>query len=122
MPKSRADARLRSATMATRSLRRHGQRCVYTVTDLPVQRSGLAGCNPLSNALSDTDEAYFWTALGATHIPVPNGEEQEISTPWFRWKLLGDQAGLHILQGNPDEGYAVERGRCEERARLQVIC
>jgi hypothetical protein len=107
--------------MATRSLRRHGQRCVYTVTDLPVQRSGLAGCNPLSNALSDTDEAYFWTALGATHIPVPNGEEQEISTPWFRWKLLGDQAGLHILQGNPDEGYAVERGRCEERARLQVI-
>jgi hypothetical protein len=52
-------------------------------------------------ALSDSDEAYFWTASGATHIPVPNGEEEEISIPWFRWKLLGDQAACAYFKAIP---------------------
>ncbi|MET0344100.1 MAG: hypothetical protein ABW252_24005 [Polyangiales bacterium] len=42
-------------------------------------------------ALADSVEAYHWSASGATHIPVPNGETQQVSVPWFRWKLLGDQ-------------------------------
>jgi hypothetical protein len=53
------------------------------------------------DALSPMDEAYFWTANGATHIPVPNGEEEEISIPWFRWKLLGDQAACKFFKAIP---------------------
>jgi len=43
-------------------------------------------------ALADSVEAYHWSAQGATHIPVPNGETQQVAVPWFRWKLLGDKA------------------------------
>jgi hypothetical protein len=53
------------------------------------------------DATSKTVEAYFWTAEGATHIPVPNGETQQISIPWFRWKLLGDQAACRAFVGIP---------------------
>lgn len=53
------------------------------------------------NATSPTVEAYFWTAQGATHIPVPNGLEQEISIPWFRWKLLGDSQACEYFKGIP---------------------
>jgi hypothetical protein len=53
------------------------------------------------DALSPTEEAYFWTADGAKHIPVPNGEEQEISIPWFRWKLLGDQKACAFFKAIP---------------------
>ena len=53
------------------------------------------------DATSPTEEAYFWTANGATHIPVPNGEEEEISIPWFRWKLLGDQAACKFFKAIP---------------------
>ena len=42
-------------------------------------------------ALADSVEAYHWSAQGATHIPVPNGETQQVAVPWFRWKLLGDK-------------------------------
>jgi hypothetical protein len=42
------------------------------------------------NALADTIEAYHWSAVGATHIPTPQAETMEVSIPWFRWKLLGD--------------------------------
>jgi hypothetical protein len=42
------------------------------------------------DALNDTVEAYHWAKQGGAHIPVPNGEEMQISIPWFRWKLLGD--------------------------------
>jgi hypothetical protein len=50
------------------------------------------------DALSKTDEAYHWTGVGATHIPVPNTQEQEVSIPWFRWKLLGDQAACKYFK------------------------
>jgi hypothetical protein len=53
------------------------------------------------DSTSKTVEAYFWTARGASHIPVPNGEAQEISIPWFRWKLLGDQAACRAFVGIP---------------------
>jgi hypothetical protein len=53
------------------------------------------------DALSPMTEAYFWTANGATHIPVPNGEEEEISIPWFRWKLLGDQKACAFFKAIP---------------------
>jgi dienelactone hydrolase len=43
-------------------------------------------------ALNDSIEAYHWSARGSTHIPTPNAETAEIAVPWFRWKLLGDQA------------------------------
>jgi hypothetical protein len=53
------------------------------------------------DATSPTEEAYFWTANGAKHIPVPNGEEQEISIPWFRWKLLNDQKACAFFKAIP---------------------
>jgi hypothetical protein len=53
------------------------------------------------DALDPSEEAYFWAKNGATHIPVPNGEEQEISIPWFRWKLLGDQAACKAFKAIP---------------------
>jgi hypothetical protein len=53
------------------------------------------------DALSDSVEAYFWAKAGATHIPVPNGEEQEISIPWFRWKLLGDPQACMAFKAIP---------------------
>ncbi len=53
------------------------------------------------DALSNSTEAYFWAKAGATHIPVPNGEEQEISIPWFRWKLLGDQKACEYFKAIP---------------------
>ncbi len=53
------------------------------------------------DATSKTEEAYFWTASGATHIPVPNGQEEEISIPWFRWKLLGDQKACAAFKAIP---------------------
>ena len=53
------------------------------------------------DALSSSDEAYFWAANGATHIPVPNTQEEEISVAWFRWKLLGDQAACKFFKSIP---------------------
>jgi hypothetical protein len=53
------------------------------------------------DALDPKEEAYFWTASGATHIPVPNGEEEEISIPWFRWKLLGDNDACKYFKAIP---------------------
>jgi hypothetical protein len=53
------------------------------------------------NAMNDTTEAYHWTKTGATHIPVPNGEEMQLSIPWFRWKLLGDQKACAAFKAIP---------------------
>jgi hypothetical protein len=53
------------------------------------------------DAMSDTVEKYFWAKNGATHIPVPNGEEMQISIPWFRWKLLGDKAACMAFKNIP---------------------
>jgi hypothetical protein len=53
------------------------------------------------DGLSKDTEAYFWAKQGSTHIPVPNGEEQQISIPWFRWTLLGDQKACEAFKGIP---------------------
>jgi hypothetical protein len=53
------------------------------------------------DAMNPATEVYFWAKNGATHIPVPNGEEQEISIPWFRWKLLGDQKACAFFKSIP---------------------
>jgi hypothetical protein len=53
------------------------------------------------DALNDATEAYFWTCDGAKHIPVPNGEEMQISIPWFRWKLLGDEKACVFFKDIP---------------------
>ena len=55
------------------------------------------------DALAKTVEAYHWTAVGATHIPTPVLQEQEVSIPWFRWKLLGDNAACQFFKKMPDD-------------------
>jgi fermentation-respiration switch protein FrsA (DUF1100 family) len=65
-------------------------------------------------ALSKTDEKYWWSALGATHIPTPVGPEQQVSIPWFRWKLLGDKAACRYFKSMPGNG------KWEERASANV--
>ena len=78
------------------------------VTDVHVQRHGPTcwcprrGCNKASTPWTTSIEAYWWSAVGATHIPVPNGEEMQISIPWFRWKLLGDQKACEFFKKMPD--------------------
>jgi hypothetical protein len=56
------------------------------------------------NAMAKDNETYWWSATGATHIPVPNGPEQEVSIPWFRWKLLGDKAACEAFKKMPGNG------------------
>lgn len=53
------------------------------------------------DAGNKAQEAYFWTASGATHIPVPNALTQEVSIPWFRWKLLGDMKACQAFKALP---------------------
>jgi len=53
-------------------------------------------------ALSKSIEAYHWTAIGATHIPTPEEQENQISIPWFRWKLLGDSKACEFFKKMPD--------------------
>jgi hypothetical protein len=52
-------------------------------------------------AFKQTLEMHPDLAAGATHIPVPNGEEEQISIPWFRWKLLSDQAACKYFKAIP---------------------
>ena len=70
------------------------------------------------NAMNPATEVYFWAKNGATHIPVPNGEEQEISIPWFRWKLLGDQKACEFFKAIPMTitGWEVAASRTRSRA------
>jgi hypothetical protein len=68
------------------------------------------------NALDKSIEAYHWTKTGATHIPVPNGEEQQISIPWFRWKLLDDQAACKAFKAIPMMDTAWEEVASQNKA------
>jgi hypothetical protein len=56
------------------------------------------------DALDDGIEAYNWSARGSTHIPTPQAETQEVAVPWFRWKLLGDQAACQAFKALPGKG------------------
>jgi hypothetical protein len=53
------------------------------------------------NAMAKTEESYFWTANGATHVPVPNDLTMEVAIPWFRWKLLGDPKACTAFKALP---------------------
>jgi hypothetical protein len=54
------------------------------------------------DALADTIEAYHWSAVGATHIPVPNDATMNVSIAWWRWKLLGDTKACEWFKKLPD--------------------
>jgi hypothetical protein len=54
------------------------------------------------DALSKSIEAYHWTAIGATHIPTPQPQQNQIAIPWFRWKLLGDAKACAFFKKMPD--------------------
>ncbi|HEX5656686.1 MAG TPA: hypothetical protein VFX59_05795 [Polyangiales bacterium] len=56
------------------------------------------------DALDDGIEAYNWSAKNATHIPTPQAETQEVGVPWFRWKLLGDQAACKAFKALAGKG------------------
>jgi len=61
------------------------------------------------NAMAKDNETYHWSATGATHIPVPNDATNQVSIPWFRWKLLGDQAACKAFQALPGNGKWTKR-------------
>jgi hypothetical protein len=56
------------------------------------------------NALPATSEAYFWSAIGATHTPVPVLHTQQVSVAWFRWKLLRDADACVYFKALPGAG------------------
>jgi predicted alpha/beta-hydrolase family hydrolase len=53
-------------------------------------------------ALSDSIEAYWWSGVGATHIPTPQEHQQLVQISWFRWKLLGDGKACEFFKKLPD--------------------
>jgi hypothetical protein len=53
------------------------------------------------NAMGDI-EAYWWSAIGATHVPTPDAHTQQVAIPWFRWKLLGDKKACEAFKALPD--------------------
>jgi hypothetical protein len=56
------------------------------------------------DAMNKMNEVYWWSAIGATHIPTPVEPEEQISIPWFRWKLLGDKAACTFYKAMPGMG------------------
>jgi dienelactone hydrolase len=54
------------------------------------------------NALPGTNETYWWSAIGAMNVPPPLTWAQQVSVPWFRWKLLGDKAACTAFKALPD--------------------
>jgi fermentation-respiration switch protein FrsA (DUF1100 family) len=53
-------------------------------------------------ALNDTTEAYWYSGVEATHIPIPHQHIQELAVAWFRWKLLGDKSACEYFKHLPD--------------------
>jgi hypothetical protein len=68
------------------------------------------------DALPATNEAYFWSAIGATHNPVPVGPTQQVSVAWFRWKLLRDQAACAYFKALPGAGNWEKKASKNEKA------
>lgn len=46
---------------------------------------------------------YTATGMDSTHIPVPNGPTREMSIPWFRWTLLGDENACEEFKDLPNQ-------------------
>jgi len=54
------------------------------------------------NALPYNNFKFWYTAVGAMHIPVPNGPTRTMSIPWFRWTLLGDSKACQAFKALPN--------------------
>jgi|GEM_PF-6398164 len=54
------------------------------------------------DALSDTIEAYWYVALDAMHLPLPQARLQELAVAWFRFQLLGDRAACAYFKQLPE--------------------
>ncbi len=55
------------------------------------------------DALPDTTEAYWYEAVGASHMtPIPTSYTQESAVAWFRWKLLGDAQACEYFKAMPN--------------------
>jgi hypothetical protein len=54
------------------------------------------------DAMPKENEVYWYSAVGATHVPAPNRWELAVSVPWFRWKLLGEKAACEAFKALPD--------------------
>lgn len=52
-------------------------------------------------ATSPSEEAYLWTANGATYSPPPDQLGEDVAVPWFRWKLLGDAKACTFFKAMP---------------------
>jgi hypothetical protein len=54
------------------------------------------------DAMPAENEVYWYSAVGATHVPAPNRWQVAVSVPWFRWKLLGEKAACEAFKALPD--------------------
>ena len=55
------------------------------------------------DALPPTTEAYWYEAVGASHMtPIPTSYTQESAVSWFRWKLLGDAQACEYFKAMPN--------------------
>jgi hypothetical protein len=73
------------------------------------------------SAMNPKNEVYWWSATGATHIPTPQVPEEQVSIPWFRWKLLGDQAACKFFKAMPGNT-AINPGWTKEMSENEAPC
>jgi hypothetical protein len=73
------------------------------------------------SAMNPKNEVYWWSATGATHIPTPQVPEEQVSIPWFRWKLLGDNAACKFFKAMPNNT-AISPGWTVEMTENEAPC
>ncbi len=73
------------------------------------------------SAMNPKNEVYWWSATGATHIPTPQVPEEQVSIPWFRWKLLGDQAACKFFKAMPGNSM-ISPGWTKEMSENEAPC
>jgi hypothetical protein len=73
------------------------------------------------SAMNPKNEVYWWSATGATHIPTPQVPEEQVSIPWFRWKLLGDNAACKFFKAMPGNT-AINPGWTKSMSENEAPC
>lgn len=73
------------------------------------------------SAMNPNDEVYWWSATGATYIPVPQVPEEQVSIPWFRWKLLGDNEACNFFKSMPDNS-TISPGWTQLKSENETPC
>ncbi len=73
------------------------------------------------SAMNPNNEVYWWSATGATHIPTPQVPEEQVSIPWFRWKLLGDNAACVFFKAMPGNSM-ISPGWTKEMSENEEPC